>query len=60
MKKNTTITPDSGRPSVVAITRAWFAISTTPNAMIPMPIVRAANAHGFTLAICVPRAASRL
>ena len=61
MKKTITITPESGRPSDVAITLPWFAIATVPNAAIAIPTVfSTTNQVQFTLAICVPRAATLL
>ena len=60
MKKTMRITPESGRPSDVAITLPWFAIATVPNAATAMPAVFSAKEVQFTLAICVPRAATRL
>ncbi len=61
MKKTMMITPESGRPSDVAITLPWFAIATVPNAATRDPRPSSPRTPvQFTLAICVPRAATRL
>ena len=54
-KKNTMITPASGRPSGVSMILPWLQMATVPNAAMAMPTVFRMAAVQLCCAIWVPR-----